>query len=401
LPIIPRQLDFSSDYIIRTDGETGWALYDNIQPNCPILQFDFASREIYPGSDVTYNHKECVKERQKNIEFKATKLSEDFIRKTTTQTAKELNKNLMQKGPINNRRFKIKNMFEHIYVPEDTEELDEELQRIEKERQKFIDGQFLDHLSRTNNQDTFSANWEDINLKTEMFIRNKPNFKSNWLETYLTKLSCELVESNILTDMSRTHFGKLRVMREILEKVKKYEPRSEVSLTLCSCDSKENNQVVGCLPVKIKEFINKDNTYWFGFKKNKSLNNLLSVCNIRNDILDIKGTEYIHDSDAYMRIYNALRKLCAVTRSKQFIAFCHCYKGDKIIYGISDKRLSKTLQSLAPGIMLSAFSMIELISDFTKMIKNRRFFYKLLNEADLWIKNFKISQRDVNYFSLE
>lgn len=59
---------------------------------------------------------------------------------------------------------------------------------------------------------------------------------------------------------------------------------------------------------------------WFGFKRNEMLNNLIISVGETLDILEIVNVEWLNDN--CKRVKSCLGKICAITKSKQYIKFC-------------------------------------------------------------------------------
>jgi hypothetical protein len=174
------------------------------------------------------------------------------------------------------------------------------LQQLQNDKQMLTDAH---NITLKNLDKLIQKSHLEYNSKILMDIQD------NHKQKMFTQLVQQLLEENLFYNWT-VHQKKLLKSLKLLHNIARNRSH-KINLKIASIRSGFINN---------KKFLEREQ--WFGFNRNKQLGNMLLQCDIDPEILTIDWNDCIIEENS-RKVKIALSKLCRLTKTKQYLAFCN------------------------------------------------------------------------------
>lgn len=385
----------SKQFEVVWKQDTNSLLIWSMNTQCTVLEIDYGTHETFISSECEYNTRDLRQALQScdPLEY----ISDGGLIPTFVNCHHNFFKRTSPKKIIRDRtKLMLKNLFTALYIPE--EEIDEVEQLNQDYFNEYTDlvSYYTTHLAKlTFKEDYVKHAIKHVDVSN---IARRAHFREVYKKMHVLMNYVGYVE----LEYSINHNEKMMV---VLEELKSQYPRWDERLILSYNRTTEiklppevkredtlgrvveqrtkQNRYKNASPWKVKEAcLNKFNNAgkWFGFSKNKMLRNFLRGIEVNWEIVTrLPNMESLKTSEDIQEVYDVLLNLCAVTKSRQFIAFANCLEVQESILTLPT-HYKHALEFMENHNNLYLFSSL-------KDIKNRAHF-TLLKVATILGKKF-------------
>jgi len=364
-----------------------------------ILQFDYITQETFVSSD-------CYLESNETI-FKNEKKSISELLNDQMFSIKKMNDYRKDQVSLNKETSLLiyKNYYSSLYIDEDLDYFEslykhdykKQRKELKREEQSYIDpddylriiesshkkyAQKLDLYKHTKNLKVFNYVGE-MDLKYRVIHRSyelgKFMVDSMILPFYEFNAKFDYVIKEIkgLEDyQKKKYFKKMTSISE--EKLKmKYQDIDNLSSCKTDIVVKRPEFKFHLKQSHMDKFQEEDK--WFGFRNNQTLNKALKYINGLDIYERIKSLTDIKTSLDFASIYEVILNISSMFKSKQFVAFMHCFTFDEDLFYSSNtnKQLDQMVKTLIP-ISNSTEKWLDYASKISNMFSST-FFSHILN----------------------